>query len=40
MNWKDIRREMGVSFQGGALFDSKTVAKNVYFPARNAHDYE
>jgi phospholipid/cholesterol/gamma-HCH transport system ATP-binding protein len=29
---KDIRREMGVLFQGGALFDSKTVAKNVSFP--------
>lgn len=29
---KDIRREMGVLFQGGALFDSKTVFKNVEFP--------
>ncbi|MEZ4900784.1 MAG: ATP-binding cassette domain-containing protein [Spirosomataceae bacterium] len=29
---KDIRREMGVLFQGGALFDSKTVAANVRFP--------
>jgi phospholipid/cholesterol/gamma-HCH transport system ATP-binding protein len=29
---KEIRREMGVLFQGGALFDSKTVAKNVSFP--------
>lgn len=29
---KDIRREMGVLFQGGALFDSKTVAQNVRFP--------
>jgi len=27
-----IRREMGVLFQGGALFDSKTVAQNVRFP--------
>ena len=29
---KDIRREMGVLFQGGALFDSKTVHENVKFP--------
>ncbi|UBM57710.1 ATP-binding cassette domain-containing protein [Marinilongibacter aquaticus] len=29
---KDIRREMGVLFQGGALFDSKTVHENVRFP--------
>ena len=29
---KDIRREMGVLFQGGALFDSKTVIENVRFP--------
>ena len=29
---KDIRREMGVLFQGGALFDSKTVIENVKFP--------
>jgi phospholipid/cholesterol/gamma-HCH transport system ATP-binding protein len=29
---KAIRREMGVLFQGGALFDSKTVAQNVGFP--------
>jgi phospholipid/cholesterol/gamma-HCH transport system ATP-binding protein len=29
---KAIRREMGVLFQGGALFDSKTVAENVRFP--------
>lgn len=29
---KDIRREMGVLFQGGALFDSKTVFENVEFP--------
>jgi phospholipid/cholesterol/gamma-HCH transport system ATP-binding protein len=27
-----IRREMGVLFQGGALFDSKTVEENVRFP--------
>ncbi|WP_234736083.1 ABC transporter ATP-binding protein [Tellurirhabdus bombi] len=29
---KDIRREMGVLFQGSALFDSKTVLENVRFP--------
>ncbi|GHB52758.1 ABC transporter ATP-binding protein [Persicitalea jodogahamensis] len=27
-----IRREMGVLFQGGALFDSQTVHQNVQFP--------
>ncbi len=29
---KDVRREMGVLFQGSALFDSKTVLENVKFP--------
>lgn len=29
---KTIRREMGVLFQGGALFDSQTVHQNVQFP--------
>lgn len=29
---KSIRREMGVLFQGGALFDSQTVHQNVQFP--------
>ncbi|GAA4412550.1 ABC transporter ATP-binding protein [Nibrella viscosa] len=28
----EIRREMGVLFQGSALFDSKTVLENVRFP--------
>lgn len=28
----EIRREMGMLFQGGALFDSKTVQQNVMFP--------
>lgn len=28
----EIRREIGMLFQGGALFDSKTVEKNVMFP--------
>jgi phospholipid/cholesterol/gamma-HCH transport system ATP-binding protein len=27
-----VRRQMGVMFQGGALFDSSTVAENVAFP--------
>ena len=29
---KIIRQEMGVMFQGGALFDSMTVEENVKFP--------
>ena len=29
---KDIRKEIGMLFQGGALFDSKTVEENVVFP--------
>lgn len=29
---KDTRKEMGVLFQGGALFDSFTVEENVMFP--------
>ena len=29
---KDIRKEMGMLFQGGALFDSLTVEENVIFP--------
>jgi phospholipid/cholesterol/gamma-HCH transport system ATP-binding protein len=29
---KDIRREIGMLFQSGALFDSKTVLQNVMFP--------
>ena len=29
---KEIRREMGMLFQGSALFDSKSVAENVRFP--------
>jgi len=29
---QEIRREMGMLFQGGALFDSKTVEENVLFP--------
>src|SRR3954470_994160 len=29
---KDIRREMGMLFQGGALFDFKNVQQNVMYP--------
>src|SRR5581483_8198116 len=29
---KDIRKEIGMVFQGGALFDSMTVEYNVMFP--------
>ncbi len=29
---REIRREIGMLFQGGALFDSKTVEQNVLFP--------
>lgn len=35
---RDIRREMGVLFQGGALFDSKTVLQNVKFPLDTLSD--
>jgi phospholipid/cholesterol/gamma-HCH transport system ATP-binding protein len=31
-NKREIRKEMGVLFQGGALFDSLTVEENVMFP--------
>jgi phospholipid/cholesterol/gamma-HCH transport system ATP-binding protein len=31
-----IRQQMGVMFQGGALFDSFTVAENVAFPLRES----
>lgn len=31
---KDIRQNIGMLFQGGALFDSMTVAENVAFPIR------
>ncbi|MDR0765591.1 MAG: ATP-binding cassette domain-containing protein [Odoribacteraceae bacterium] len=31
-NMKEIRKEMGVVFQGGALFDSLPVLENVMFP--------
>jgi len=31
---RDLRAEMGMVFQGGALFDSMTIAENVMFPLR------
>lgn len=31
---KDIRKEIGMLFQGGALFDSLTVEENVMFPLK------
>ena len=32
--WMELRRKMGVSFQGGALFNSMTVGENVRMPLR------
>ena len=32
----DIRRKIGILFQGAALFDSMTVAENIAFPLREA----
>ncbi len=32
IKWRVLRKEMGVVFQGGALFTSKTVEENVRFP--------
>jgi phospholipid/cholesterol/gamma-HCH transport system ATP-binding protein len=32
MEKKEVRKEIGMLFQGGALFDSKTVEENVTFP--------
>jgi phospholipid/cholesterol/gamma-HCH transport system ATP-binding protein len=33
-DWMEIRRKMGVAFQGGALFNSMTVGENVRLPLR------
>jgi phospholipid/cholesterol/gamma-HCH transport system ATP-binding protein len=30
--WRELRREMGVAFQGGALFSSLTVGENIQLP--------
>src|SRR6184192_3049243 len=32
----EIRKKVGILFQGGALFDSMTVANNIAFPLREA----
>ena len=32
--WRQIRRNIGISFQGSALFDSMNVLENVAFPLR------
>lgn len=32
--WRTLRQKMGVSFQGGALFNSMTVGENVCMPLR------
>lgn len=32
--WTDLRRRMGVAFQGGALFNSMSVGENVCMPLR------
>lgn len=32
MELKELRQQVGMLFQGGALFDSKTVAQNIRFP--------
>lgn len=32
--WLEVRKKMGVSFQGGALFSSMTVGENVRMPLR------
>jgi len=34
MEWQQLRKKIGVSFQGGALFNSMTVAENVCMPLR------
>lgn len=36
---KNLRKEIGMVFQGGALFDSSTVEENVMFPLEMFSDY-
>jgi phospholipid/cholesterol/gamma-HCH transport system ATP-binding protein len=31
---RDLRKEMGMLFQGGALFDSETIEENIMFPLK------
>ena len=37
---KEIRKEIGMLFQGGALFDSMTVAENIKFPLKMFSDMD
>ena len=37
---EDIRLQIGMLFQGGALFDSMTVLENVVFPLRMFHSMD
>jgi len=37
--WAELRREFGMVFQGGALFDSLTVYENVAYPIREHLDW-
>ena len=37
---QDIRREIGMLFQGSALFDSLTVEENVMFPLNMFTEYD
>ena len=32
--WRGVRKNIGVSFQGSALFDSMNILENVTFPIR------
>ena len=38
--WGDLRRKMGISFQGGALFGSLTVGENVALPLHEHTELE
>lgn len=38
--WDELRRKMGISFQGGALFGSMTVGENVALPLREHTELE
>lgn len=35
----EIRKQVGMLFQGGALFDSLSVAENIAYPLREHYDY-
>ena len=38
-NLKNIRKEIGMVFQGGALFDSMNIEQNVLFPLKMFSDF-